>query len=585
MAEYDFEIIQEIKGKFFERRHFYEKRNAMFEKMEKLYFLEHWDTPRRPSEQRITLSTPQNIIDIASGILAAQNIKISVYNLEDEAQRNLAEQIEKFFMGVLYINSERQETDILYDAFWYMLVKGWVCFRAYWEPLLERRDPEDELPEAWPECPLVLQVIDPANVYPMPSGAPLRKWQWIIYHQRRTILDIEDEFGPLEEYDHVSLKQKAKTELDFIDYWEFRGNEVWNTIIAGKELLRPPTHMPGYTDLPYTINFCKPTGSPKGEWTGLSFLAALENPLREMEKLLSMQARALKVYAALPIMHKGSTPIEVDADIGEVVELGPEDEVGFPTWPGSPPDMAIQLTIFHDEMQEAGFPKAVYGQGPGSVSGYALSQLSEGGRIRLGIPRKQMELCLSVLFRKMCDLCANFSPDTLIPVYGEVKGKPYAIQMLGRDLEGQRIDVSISRVLPLDEARLATIGAQAKQLQVLSDRTIMERYYGVEQPEEELRQKMREMALRHPLMMIPAFIDALQAEGSEWLPLAQEVFQQIIQRQVATMAGGGLPMSMPKAGKGAPPPPKIPSPQGGAPAPKTQMQQALGVVPGKKPQV
>jgi len=553
--------------------------HRQMEKMTNLYFMRHWreEGAAKEGEERVTLPTYTNTVDMALAVLLAQKRTIHAVpvNQTPEAQKTSSE-LEKFLNGVLYVNEVRAGEDRLALALWNALVKklGWIRYR--WVPELgeETEAPLPHLPQEvdmgppmkppatmmrCKELPIVIDNIPPENVFVKWGGH--KGILYLFYAAKRTVEDIEAEVGRLriEPYRSMDWQQKAEAEVTFLEYWGWQDGKLKMATLVDERFVpkRELREVEGYTDIPYIPMFCfrTPEDAPHERVRGI--LENMQDLVHLQEKSLTKLQRILKMFAIMPLIaEEGSgPPIEVDTSLGAVVHLKRDQALRFPVWPGTPPDFKWLLGVLEEKVQEAGFPAVSYGRGSGSLSGYAITQYNEGARARLSIPRTNYALAMTELCQGIVSLCVNFAPDLAIPVFGEYKNAQFYTSLTGNQMKGHIILVNVSSDLPGDETRKAVIGGQLKATGALSERTIMERYFGIEAPEDELQQILVERAAKHPTAMLIAMAYAL-AQSKD--PFSQMVLQQVVQalQQVKAVQTPGGPPQPTTPGAAGPPEPR-----------------------------
>lgn len=570
----------------------YADRNLSYEDCEDLYFGNHWKAEGKEvaGEERVTLMTHTNVIDLSQGILSAQDMKIIAYPKADtNPLQAAANEVERFCNGIVYVNEERQEESLRQSVSHNQLLYGAAVIRSIWDPdLAGEATTGPDGAQGWEDLPIVLQSINPRYVYPMPGGKR-GPWQYVLYACRRTVVDVEGEWGPLEKspYTTMSWRNKQKKEIDYIDYWGWEstgsGSEVVNCVIAGDVLLKPPTIESGYKDLPYTIIPCKRTSSTKGDEQSLSMLYPIKDTVHNLEHTLTKQNRAIKMWAYAPPVYEGppGNMPQIDTTLGSVIPIPPGSKFSFMGWTAGAPDVNMQVNIFKQEIQEASFPSVSYGQGSGSLSGYALTTLSEAGQIRLQMPKRAQELGWQVVFRKCLSLAQHFSPNAPLTVYGDYKGQPFSCSLTGLQTKDMRIVVSLSIRMPQDKARDEAMGSQLKAQNVLSDRTLLENYFMVDDPDKEIERKLYEKVMQHPFFQLLRMAQAAIENGVPTQLVAQTLGPILAQTMSqATMqpgpsAPGGDVMNPPREGPGQPAPGQ---PQGGSPQARPRI--APSTMPG-----
>ena len=553
---------------------------------EKFYDLQHYNDAPKTGERRITLTKGTNVVDLAVGILTANELTIQAVSPEEsETVRKQASLVEQFLDGVIYINSERQETDLRYDWTFYQVRDGAVGLKTVWDngfdgTLRVEADQEGGQRAIYDQLPLCVNVVPAKYLFPEPGGR-LGRWKYIFYAVDRTIEDMEREYGPMEKYQSMSQKQKETKKGTFLDYWgEVQlpdGSwEIENAILYDNRILNGPRLMEGYSDIPYTLMFYKPIGHVNPEDWGHSILRPVKQMVEELEWRVNRQTRLLNVFANMPLIARtrDGRPVKVDASFGDVVQLNEGEDIAFPIWPGTPPDFKDQIAMVATEIADASFPAVMYGEGPSAASGYSLSQQGDAGRIRLTQPQKQQERTLSIWARKALTLLRNFSPEYTVEVYGNKAGAPYSQELTGEDTVGFRVNFQLKPQFPNDEVRKVAMATQTKD--TLSAETRMEKYLGIQQPDQETTKILRDMARRHPMMVEYQMTSLFRELAEEGDPAAAAVLQKL---EAGGQPGGGGP---PGPAPGGPKPEQSPGLPTSRRGEVTQQERGLAP-PGQEP--
>lgn len=575
------------------------------------YFMQHWvsDGKAKEGEERVTLPTCTNTVDMAHAVLLAQrrNIHAVPVRQTTKAQARSSE-LEKFLQGVFYVNELRAGEDRVALALWNALVKkmGWIRYR--WDMELQKMvEPPTPIPPAvegmpatapeqpvpmlvFEECPIVIDNIPPENMFVKWGGR--KGVLYLFYAARRKLEEVEAEYGRLrmEPFRKMRWEERAQLDVDFLEYWGWDGKRLMTATMVDDNFI--PRHelreAEGYTNIPYVPLYCFRTAEDLPHRRVRGLMESMTDMVHIQERMLTKLNRQLKMFAMMPLLAQQGTagePIDVDASLGAVIHLKRDQTISFPTWPGTPPDFRWLLGVAEDKVQESGFPAVSFGQGPGSLSGYAITQYNEGARARLNLPRLNFALALTSICQGIVSLCMNFAPNMGIPVFGRYKNADFYTTLTGDDMKGHIIKVNIVSELPGDEVRKAVIGGQLKQAGALSERTIMERWMGIENVEDEMQQKLREMASKHPAVMLSAVARAL-AEDAD--PIARVALQQL--EQALTQIQAPPPVTRP-APQGAapqgPPPPRpmgVPSSVIPAIAQGQTLRQEVGMPPTRRPE-
>jgi len=348
-----------------------------------------------------------------------------------------------------------------------------------------------------------------------------------------------------------------------------------------------PLHNTGYDDLPFSIGFFKPVSKDAPKDWGHNIMRPLETTIELLEKLTNRRTRQINTFTSLPMTLQaiaGRPPVQIQGLDMDVLELSQGEEIKFPQWPGSPPDVDRQIDFMLRRAQQSGFSDVAFGSGPSQVAGYALSQLSDTNRIRLEQPVKHLEFLLSQWAQKALKITAKYAPDAVIRVYGQLRGKDFVDQVFSPDLADYKVKALIKPEFPNEKVRNHAMATQVRG--VLSENTIMERYLDIDQPDDEKKRRLRDAAMNHPVMVQYGIINTLMEMAQAGDQAAAMTLQHLLMGQ-----GTGNPEGRPEEPRnneqmmGVASPTGQPTPEeaGAAPpgqSPEDQMRGITEAAPG-----
>ncbi len=432
----------------------------------------------------------------------------------------------------------------------------------------------DEIKKAlvYDGIPVVTYVIDPKTIGLLPGA--YERWGVVARYEKMSVYDVETRFGKIPSR-HASiansLEMKLSTFGTLIDYWDVvptveRGERkmvVRNAILFDDDEIVPLTEMENYESIPYTIGFYKPTDpNDPGAWH--SIIQPLEESIAQLETAINRRMHQINLYSSLPLVIKtiGGRPIEVDMPFGSIVTLGQDENIGFPQWQGSPPDVDKHIAFLRTRAQQSGFSDVFFGEGASSVSGYAISLLNDQNRIRLQQAIVNMENFLMLWANKTIRIVYNNAqPNSYFQVYGRVRGLDYVDLVARETLTGYKVSCSFRPEFPNDKVRKHAMATQVRG--ILSDSRIMEDYLGVEQPDDERMRKLEEQIEQHPLMLNYALIRLLKMRAELGDDVAQKVLNSLESGNLAGMPG------RPKENPGSMQSPGLPNRAPGSPQDET----------------
>lgn len=533
----------------------------------RLYDGKHYDAAPKPGESQYADPSFTNTVDLGVGVLLGNNIDWRASGWTSSYQEEMdTSRIEKYLAGTLDINSERAEYHIPYELLMNFVRDGAGVLYTCWDPQRSNRamrkmtvmGPDNVLVQkkVYLETPILVQVIDPLNIHLIPGGEG--RWTKIIRQEKMTVFDIETLYGvPLDDFKGADDQQKMLEKVEFTDFWEYvqtkgttwpdtrwkswyadRPLGLQNCVMAGDQIIRPLRLMPGYDDLPYTLGFFKPVSRENAKDWGHSLIPPMISSVAMLEKAVNRRQRAIDIYSALPIVSKtrDGRQVQVDPGIGSHVSLTLEEDIGFPQWPGSPPDVDKQMGFMQSRSEQSSFPEIMYGSSTGRMAGYAISMLTDQARIRLTQPAVHLELMLTRWARRVLRLTKNFAGDAQVRVYGRMRGRDFNEQVDGSTIDGYQVKAIVKPVFPNEQAKNVAMATQTAG--ILTRRTIMERYLGIEQPEDEDRRRMQEMVRNHPLVQQYALISAFKEMAEEGDEAAGMALQSILAQQQSNNPDG-----------------------------------------------
>lgn len=601
-------VVKEITTYLTMARRESEKWHNKIRKRRALYDLQHYSSAKLPGEIRFNDPTPQNVVDLAVGVLLANDLEWRAHGWSPSPlEERDSSHIEKYIQGVIEVNMERTESNIVYEVVRDFVRDGCGVLYSIWDPTIAEMaettvniaqqggtnpmgEPGLQEIRAFTESPITMEAIDPTSVH-LISGGP-RRWSKVFFEQEISLYDVEHLFSVrIAKYDRMDEAARRGHKGKLIDYWcfinkerverpnpddpeqfEIKRNYVVQHALMYEDIIIWNLEDTPYPDIPLTIQFFKPVDRRTPEKWSHSILDPLVEPLRFIEFVTNRRMRQINLFTNLPMVAKAllSRQIDVDANLVDVVRLEPDEDLGFPTWPGNPPDLMHQEEFFQRRLQQSGFSDVMYGLGPSAVSGFALSQLSDQNRIRLEVPKQHLELLFSTWAKKALKLTSIFAGDAAIRVSGRMRGSDFAEQVFSSDFGDYTIKAHLKPEFPNDQVRLHAMGTQTAG--TLSEHTRLERYYNIDQPDEELKRKMQEQALLHPAMQQYAAITALLELANEGDAGAALALQQLL---AATAPGG-------QEGPGGP---AAEQPLGGQSATGQPTPQAEGqMAPGQGPE-
>lgn len=530
----------------------------------KLYNMQHYDQQPRQGEERYNDPTYTNIVDLGVAIIMANDIIFRAHGwAPSSAEQKESDQIEKFLAGLLQINNERNEYLVQYETILNFVRDGMAVIYTVWDDELAKKnstmvpvpseDPESldlQIIPAFREPPLRVQVIDPRKIFLIPGGP--NRWLHVFRVETKTVLDVEMEYGiTVKRYADRLRREKEEIKGELIDYWRMVDQEdpetgdtrrvVEHSIVFESEAIQELAVAEGYDDLPFTIGFFKPVETDDSKKWSHSIIDPLESTVQMIEKAVNRRQFQITRFSALPLIAfaQPGRQITLDPALGSIQTLAPDEDLKFPAWQGSPPDVEQQLDFFRARAQQSGFSDVMFGSA-GAMSGYGLSQLGDQNRIRLEQPVQHLQLFWSRVAKKILHLCEHFADGAVMRVYGRMRGRDFMEQIFTAGLSEYNVQCMIKPEFPNDQVRKHAMATQVRT--ILSEHTIMERYLDIEQPDDERERKIIEQMENHPMMVERAVIKQLREAANAGDVDAALVLEQMLSQSANQ---GGRPPTPP----------------------------------------
>lgn len=542
------------------------------------YNFEHYKNFKaaQPGEERYADPTPTNVVDAAVGVILAKEIEwVATPWVPAKKAEESCGKIEKYLAGTLEINNEREELHIPYEADMHFVRDGCAVIYSVWDAQTADRTqfiatvPDEQVGTrnvfGYRETPMIVQVFDPLKITVLPGGP--NRWSHVFRAEKMSIMDVEQTYNcKLPGYDTLDDIARRTTKGDLVDCWRIiskqvpmkdeAGNPIMNQVLGKVEkvpgfvvqqcLLFNNKVVPGwglrdmenYEDIPYTIGFFKPVDRNDAKDWGHGILQPLETTMIALERAFNRRSRQITVFSSMPLVSRtlDGRQVIVDAALGTVLEMRKDEDLAWPTWPGNPPDVDKHTEFLRWREQQSGFTDAGAAAGRG-MSGYAMSQLADLNRVKLAQPIKHLELFWSRWARKVLRLTKNFAEGQVVRVYGRMRGKDFAEQVLNDDIADYMVKAIIQPKWPGDDVRMGALATQVRGL--LPDQVIIEDYLDYDQPDDIMDIKRREMAMAHPAAQMYAAMGALQDLADEGDEVAMMVLQQMMQQGQGVGRGMG----------------------------------------------
>jgi hypothetical protein len=497
--------------------------------------------------------THTNAVDLAVGIMLANKMRWHSYGFSTSKQEQTdTGKIEKLLQATWDLNNQREERDNSYELILNFIRDGGGVIYSVFDPVIANKNLDAiELPDAEneegvqqipaiSESPIRVQIVDPRKVFLMPGGP--KRWLLIGRSEQMSVLDAQLNYpaANFEKYAHLTDFDKSQVMGTFMDVWDYVTKEgelkIRNTVLFDDIPLMGPRIMEGYEDLPYTIQFFKPAGTSPSSW--MNIMSAQASSVELLERAVNRRSKQIDIFTALPLVSKTQTGrvVQVDGNLFNHVNLGTDESIEFPRWQGNAPDVQMHVDFLRSRVNQSGFSEVMFGMG-GDSAGYAMSQMSDQNRIRLEQPIAHLELLLTTWAKKTLKLLSTFADGIAIFAYGKYKGKDFNESILVQNFGQYAVTAEIRPSFPAEDTRKVAMATQSKGL--LSDYSIMERYYDIEQPEDEQERKLIEIVSANPMVIQYTIMAELTERAEDGDVIAAKVLEQM--EQQATGDKGGRP--------------------------------------------
>jgi hypothetical protein len=513
-----------------------------------------------------------NTVDIATAVLGGYPPQYSVTCPGGSTETSkVASRAEIFLAGLWRANSRRQEQNLYNLVAHNTVLHGSAAVKILWDhrapdPVMETKEQEDG--QYWAVAtyprnlvPITLSIIPIRNLYPIGPSTFDSPFSELVQVENRTYSSVVREWRDIEGavIPPPPINQKVNEPLPpvedrvapYIEWWGYDYDGSVNYMVTYDEHVVIPRKTLIYPFIPYVFSVYKQGMFDEVDMQKIPMLFPMIYSLERTEYLNSRIMRIVDMLSNLVPVHRGATPMNIEGAWGKILQMNdPNERVEFPQWPGNPPDVWKVRENLEKEMSESSFSEAMFGQTSARMSGYGLSQLIGADTLRMDTPRGNLELFYSKVGDMVFQMLQEFSYSTHIAVTTQVKGKSFSAMLAGRETEALVVDTFVKPKQASDEQRLAVVGAQLASLPKppVSMRYILEHYFGIAQPEEEIQTVMEETAMRDPMVQLMALIDVLKEQKSPYLPIVEAQLGKVLMQQ-AGGAGSGAP-SMPNIGMG-----------------------------------
>lgn len=536
------EKVSDLLTRITDAKNFYKKRNDLIKLVRAMYWMDknypnsflglqvlNWrkDIPDQYWEAS---NTPNVVVDMMTGVLTG-NSPIYTCSVPGDIYSTIPSQGEMFIDATYRINSLRQQRDLYATLAFKMVQDGGAGLKIYWDPAMPKpdqvlvEDGEDGRPKiigAFSEerFPIVVDIISLDRLLPMGRGRLGQPFDEIVETSMRTGASVLYEWQQNPDADVEWLRGRTSEQLrkDKTAYYEWWGQDengiVYQAVLFDNKYV-VPAHPTEYPCLPYVVAKFREVDSDTGEKQAVPFIYNIIWATVAKEYYKAKQRSLVDLYAGMLPYHKGDQPLGLEGAWGDVIELDPDDVLEFARWPGVPPDILRLIQDSEKAEHEGTFSEAMFGNISGRMSGYGLSQLIGADSLKSEIPAKNFGLALAAGARIIFKLLTVFAKRVHVATTIQAGYKKMSTMLSGYEADSLIVECTIKPKHIADDVRLASLGAQMASMprSPVSLNYILEKFFSIPQPEQELDRKMLEQAQEDPIIRLIALLDVLREQN------------------------------------------------------------------------
>ena len=354
--------------------------------------------------------------------------------------------------------------------------------------------------------PLVIRRVNPTSVLfdPMEDAS---NPSWIIEQYYRSGASIKQKFPRL------NLKDiQDEDKILWTEYWD----KEWRAFYADDREIATIAHRWGFA--PYVIGY---------SGYGIDLGANIENPdltgvvseratpiLYPVRSLLRAESELLTQIVTMGASAAYNSPVIKSPNPEEAikrVKFSPGLLTGITStedllWPPLPPGLGQlyqNLQIIRDLIQEATYPSAVLGRRqPGTTSGYDRALVVGTARLKFGAPLA----ALNHSGTRICAMLARLfeTMDESLNIYGRSKDGSPQFKSISPDIVKHFYfcKFELKPNAPEDEDRKLFVGMQLLSSQKFDEFPIMEKYFGITNPRENMVKRTAQQILAQVLPIL-----------------------------------------------------------------------------------
>lgn len=466
---------------------FWQPRNDIFQEDEELYKLQSNDETELDADnigndsEVITINDPKVFADKVVNMLSSQEPTNNI-PVRDPTAQETSERVEQLIdwwrLMANRVHMNGLHPPLARDEHWYSCVRGWITGRVTWNPNNT-------------SFPWNYSLADPVNVYPQIGANGV---QYVIHQYDATGAEIladfdydedvyaavekalgadKDSFDPdsefrvigyYDDYYHVILVNESEVKNEELGY----GFNPWViTPVAGDPIRATPWDTNQYV-----------------KWMGQSLFVSVKDMYKKLEKAVSVLATEVSKISNPPVGlftdEKGQIQNkDIDLGVGgrntflfdrEKVEVMSTSKEGLGL-------LESLFGFYQDRINRGSIPPVLWGEGAGTLSGFAVSLLSAGARDVVYPRVRAMEHFRSMVYERMLDLYIRFGGDLDEPVNmvytdrrGNYAGLRRVDQIAPEDVKavGTYVEVTYRSLAPQDRAAMGQLASLLVQGEIIS---------------------------------------------------------------------------------------------------------------------
>jgi hypothetical protein len=529
---------------------------------------------------RITRNTPWRIVEKISNVCGAQPPTIRVKNrrldtreaaeIQEDFLYYWREEANQRWAGGLHASLDREKA-------WFLSARGWLTS-------LLGNNPHDQC------FPWTFTLHDPLCVYPREGVGGLRHVTHQYSASSSQIAFDFPQFAPeLERHFEQKATQNGRTTGDtagvatphtVIAYYD---SHWWMLVVDGEEITTQK-HDYGFVPWQIVIRGGEPVRSSNSRgvedayhtrFIGTSAIEGIKVPYLALNKILTQMATEVQKAANPPMIinydEDYGKPDEIETFEGRRIYLHLQESAKALDVNAIPPEVQHVLAALAEDINTAGIPPVLYGDGIPNLAGYAISLLNAAARDTYFPVTNAIELHDRMLYRRVFELFQRYG-DAPVQFVGRVAGTKsnYGNELLPEHItqNGTWVEVVFKNILPQDKIALGNLGTQLVREHII-DRDEVREWIDVEDSVKMNKRVLAEMVTLDEnvvkTVLIPHALEEVDPGLADAFMELVVGPSQVAQQSPPPAPGPGGPPGPPQGLPALPPGPPPGMPQGLAP--------------------